>query len=304
MSRNQWRRYVPQWRNVRDNRSIRVVLYAVLGVILYLSMLGNVMPTQLNVEVFSVAKQDILSPDTVRNQKATKVKKAEAAASVEPVYTYNEKKKLVQIEKASAVFEAAKKVIEQSVTEQQKQANSQHQVADSGQQQKEASANGLNEKVINNRIQALQNQLSSDMLDALSADTLRTLVTADPEDLKTAKDLVSTTINRIMSEHITWDNLADAKQSVEEKLPSSGVSDELKQAIVTISKAVIVPNYTFNADLTKQKRQEAKEAVEPVVIQEGQIIVKKGKSSTEIRCTNCVWSVFWMVRYIRILLSA
>ncbi|MFP3339081.1 hypothetical protein R0J91_13970, partial [Micrococcus sp. SIMBA_131] len=46
--------------------------------------------------------------------------------------------------------------------------------------------------------------------------------------------------------------------------------------MITVAQQSIVPNYFLDPEQTEQSRQEAIEAVQPVMIREGQIIVEEG----------------------------
>lgn len=252
------------WRHLKDNRSVRFAIYVALGAIIYLSMLSNVMPKTLDAELFSVAKQDILSPVTVVDQEATDEKRAEAAAAVPSEYTFKQQAALVQIEKAGAVFDAANEIVRPGSEED-----------DSGQAGDADTQQAV--KSVSERTELLEETLSGDLAESLSRTTLRTLVRATPHELDIAKEVTTTTVNNVMSEQIKWNELQKAKSKVADKVPSSSLNEEMEQAVVQVAKAAIVPNYVFDAEGTKQARAEAEEAVEPVVIREGQILAKKGQ---------------------------
>ncbi|HEU5140007.1 MAG TPA: HD family phosphohydrolase [Bacillales bacterium] len=273
--------HIPKWRNLEDNRPVRIAIYAALGVMMYLAMLSNVMPEKLNVELFSVAKKDILSPITTKDVEATKQKQEEAAAAVPSKFTFKQQASLIQIEKANAIFESATKVVQQSMAqakENKQQANATNETSEPSQSpeiEKKESVKPLG--TVDERVNALKGRLSGDAIDKVSHETLVTLVNADPAELAMAREVTNTTINSVMSDHIKWSELQAAKGLVKEKVPSSSLSGEMERAVIQISKGLIVPNYVFNAEKTKQARQEAIESVEPVMIQEGQILAKKNQ---------------------------
>lgn len=269
---------IPKWHNLKDNHSVRIAVYVALGAMMYLAMLSNVMPEKLNVRLFSIAGQDVISPVTIKDKQATKQNQDQAAAAVPSKYTFKQKEALIQIEKSNAIFDSAKKIVQKATQEKQQaqatsgNSSSQNSVATVKTETQKTSLNS-----VDNRIAALKKALSGNAVDKISHDTLATLVQANPSDLSVAEEVTDTTINNVMSNHIKWNKLQEAKNSVAAQMPSSSLSQAMKDAVIAIGKKAIVPNYVFNADKTKQAREEAIQAVDPVMIQEGQILAKKGQ---------------------------
>ncbi|HET7628421.1 MAG TPA: HD family phosphohydrolase [Bacillales bacterium] len=256
------------WREMKDHRSVRTIIYIVLGFVMYLAMVDNVMPEKLDIRPFSIAPEDILSPVTTVDGEATKEKQNEAAAAVAPKYTFKQTTALVQIEKANAIYDTAIKIA------QQKKAITSSTDANGGQ----ADTTNETEKVsTEEKISLLKSNLSQNIVEELPKTTLKSLVTTQPSDLTIAKEITGTTLNAVMAKQIKWGELAKAKRSVNEVFPESSLPPSLKKAAEAITKQLIVPNYVLNAKKTKQARQEAIESVDPVLIQEGQILAKKGQ---------------------------
>ncbi|HET7522109.1 MAG TPA: HD family phosphohydrolase [Bacillales bacterium] len=255
----------PKWRNLKDNRSVRIAIYMALGVMMYVSMLSNVMPKTIQVELFSIAKQDILSPITTVDEEATKEKRAKAAAAVPSKYTFKQKAALIQIEKAGAIYDSAAKIVQKPEVQQED--------PQASKTTREKPGGAVD---VDKRVTELKNMVPGNVIHKLSRTTLETLVTADPRELAVAKEVTTTAINHVMSERIKWSELQKAKASVADKVPSSSLSEDMQQAVVEIAKSAITPNYVFNAEKTKQAREEAAESVDNVVIRKGQILAKKG----------------------------
>lgn len=271
---------IPKWHNLKDNQTIRIAVYLALGAMMYLAMLSNVMPEKLNVRLFSIAKQDIISPVTIKDKQATKQSQNQAAAEVPSMYTFKQKEALIQIEKSNAIFDAAKKIV-QKAKQQKEQAQAQATSGSSSPQVSGAVSGGKNTDSgltsVDHRIAALKKDLAGNAVDHISHNTLATLVKAKAADLSIAEEVADTTINNVMSNHIKWNKLQQAKNSVANQMPSSSLSHAMKMAVIAIAKNAIVPNYVFNADKTKQAREEAIQSVDPVMIQAGQILAKKGQ---------------------------
>lgn len=274
---------IPKWHNLRDNRTVRIAVYVTLGIMMYFSMLSNVMPEKLNVRLFSIAGKDILSPVTIEDKQATKQNQDSAAEAVPLKYTFKQKAALVQIEKSNAIYDAAVQVVQKAKAEQQKTAEKNGTQSAQGTKSSTSPSTKSNSKSLkydtpDKRVTVLKSKLSKGSIEGISQNTLNTLVSANSSILVMAKEVTDTTINNVMNSHIKWGDLSKAKNSVSSQMPSStSLSQSMKAAVVDIAKNAIVPNYVFNTEKTKQARQEAINSVDPVMIQEGQILAKKGQ---------------------------
>ena len=76
-------------RSLLEMTFFRVLLFILLGVVLFISLYSNVKPEKLNISMFSVAEQTIRSPITLEDKISTETKKREAENSVEDVYVVN-----------------------------------------------------------------------------------------------------------------------------------------------------------------------------------------------------------------------
>ncbi|HET7657959.1 MAG TPA: HD family phosphohydrolase [Bacillales bacterium] len=273
--------HIPKWHDLKDNRTVRIAVYVALGIMMYLAMLTNVMPEKLNVRLFSIAAKDIISPVTIEDKQATKQNEEAAAAAVPSKYTFKQKESLIQIEKTNAIFDAAVQIVQKANAEQQQSVEKKGSQVSQGTDTNPTTDQPkpkLMFETPGKRIAALKKELSKGAVDGISEETLATLVMADPSTLNMAKEVADTTINNVMSSHIKWGELSKAKDSVPNLMPSStSLNKDMKNAVIDLAKNAIVPNYVFNPEKTKQARQEAINTVDPVMIQEGQILAKKGQ---------------------------
>lgn len=79
--------YLIQIKKFLDYTFFRVFVFVVLGVILFISMYGNVKPEKLDVSLLTVAEKTIRSPATVEDRVSTEKKRQEALDQVQDVYT-------------------------------------------------------------------------------------------------------------------------------------------------------------------------------------------------------------------------
>lgn len=251
-----------QWlrKNILHNneRFSSFLLYSVIGVILYLSLVSNIIPEKLEVSLYSVADRDIVSPVTIENKQATIKKQNEAAEEVEPEYTNKEETTHTQIEKIEDFFDSISKVHDESA----------HIETD----EERDTPLTLEEKVANMR-QLLDNTTHSE----LSDEALEAFLLASGTQLNITKEVVISTVSDILNNKVTVDELTIAKEEAETRLQQANLNESVLQAAIELAQLSIVPNYFIDTEMTKLKRQQVIDSVNPVMIRQGQVIVREGQ---------------------------
>ncbi|WP_096201308.1 HD family phosphohydrolase [Bacillus sp. FJAT-45350] len=250
------------WKGIRDHRYIRFILFIILGIILFVSMIDNVIPEKVDVSLSSVAENDIRAPITVENKIATDLKKKEATDAIGPVF---EKKDYAQhqVERINDIFDLIKQVNREYAEEVEKLS---------------LESELTEEEILNNRLNYVQDVISSGTSNDLSNETVLTLIQTSESQLKLSREATTNAVFEVMSQKIAINDLHDAKQSVEDKVVISTISTRLHDAIIEIARFAIIPNYIYDDAATEQLKREAAEAVEPVIIREGQLLVKAGET--------------------------
>ncbi len=217
-------------------------------------MLGNVIPDKLDIQLSSIAEQDIRSPITIENREATEIKRNEVLNSIRPVYAQKREYTQFQVGMVNDIFDLVTRVSE------------------------EADEDATNtEPSIEEKVQRVQEDLSSEASNDISEETIRTLLEASESQLQIARETTTNAVYEVMSDSISVNRLEEAKESVTDKIAISTVSNRLTNAMVEIAQFAIIPNYIYENTATERLRQEALEAVEPVYIREGQLLVKEGE---------------------------
>lgn len=251
---------LPWWKRVRDNRYIRTILFIILAVFLYTSMIGNIIPETLDIRLSQIADRDIRSPITTENKIETEERRSEATEAVSPVYELKREYAENQVVKVNDIFELVRRValeeeepvegVEEAATEEEKREE---------------------------QLAYIQEVLSSGTSNDLSEETLLTLMEATESQLRIAQEATANAVYEAMGEQISIRNLQDVKQSVDEQFAISTVSNRLLEAMIEIAQFAIIPNYIYDLEATDRQRQEASDSVEPVMIREGQLLVKEGE---------------------------
>lgn len=274
IDQNKW------WKKVRDHRNIRFILFVVLGLITYASLVTNVMPESLNLSLGSIAENDIRSPITIENKAATEEKKKQAAESIGPQYVNKTNYARDQVEKINKIFDLVVRINEDADQKYEQELEEIQEEQQDNDATIEMRITEVEKVPLEERLLNLRTIISSQTSEDLTDETLITLLESDKSDLELARDTTTNAIYNVMTEEIRINDVEEARDLVEKKIVISTLSPKLYQAIVEIARFAITPNYIYDDEVTMQAREAAVEAVEPVMIREGQLIVEKGEVVT------------------------
>ncbi|WP_180320589.1 HD family phosphohydrolase [Alkalihalobacterium alkalinitrilicum] len=249
------------WKRVKDHRYLRGVLFVILGLFLFIAMLDNIIPEKIEVRMSQVADQDIRSPITVENKIATDQKRKEVLEAVQPVYVLKKEYAQMQVERVNDTFDLIHLVNEEMTKAELE--------VQPGEESETLS--------LEDRLNYVQEVLSSGTTNDLSDETVRTLLLSSSGQLQVARETTTNAVHAVMSERIAINDLEAAKQSVKGKIAISTVSNRLHDAMIETAQFAIIPNYIYDDKATERLQQEAVESVEPVIIREGQLLVKQGE---------------------------
>lgn len=230
-------------------------VYVFVGMVLFALMIGSVIPKNLDIHLHDVAGQDIQSPIDAVDTHATQMKKQEAIESTPSEYVYDDNLALIQVDKAGDLFDTISTV-----------------------RQEEGITADSSDKELDDAVDEISRRLADSPDSHFSDRTLKTLLTAD--DLGIAEEITSANIYEAMSDKIGWDDLQEVQDKAVSSLPSSVLNDEMRQALTEVLRSYITANNTFDADATKQSREEAANNVDNVMIHQGEVIVRQGELVT------------------------
>lgn len=259
---------------IQKNRFISVLLFIILAVVLYGATYSNIQPEKLDLRLFSFAKQDIISPITVEDVEATEEKRQEVALKVEDQYILKTDYAENRVEIISSIFDAVAVVKKEELGTNPKAAeDGEGNVPDDVQ-----SPPALSEsEILENKLTMLTELIPSELKGQLSKTNLETLLTASPWQLDSAKNTAITLIKQIMKQPIKVGEEDLQKEFVSKEIMKVNLPEDLKTAMIKIAQYAIIPNYVYDVQGTEGKRQEAMDAVSPVKIRAGQVLVKEGQ---------------------------
>ncbi|APH04340.1 HD family phosphohydrolase [Bacillus weihaiensis] len=234
---------------------LHIILYAILGVVLFVALYSNVKPETVDIELFTVSDQTIYAPTTVEDKVETEIKQQEANDNVEDQYTLKKEITDKQVDLISSIFDT---VLEVKI--------------EAAKLATDSSENVLSPE---DQVKEIRQKLTSSITDKIPENTFLPLVKASKDEVEMAKDAVVTGVNNIMSKEIPIVQLTEAKKQVEEELQYSSLRSEVLQASQVLAKFAITPNYVFDLEATEEKRQQAIDSVKEVQIKQGQILVEE-----------------------------
>lgn len=217
-----------------------------------------------------VAESSIRANKTIENTSATEQKRKIAAEAVIPEYTYQEDMAKKQHEMIQHLFQLIEKVKEDSEVENKKREAS---VKDNQEVQK---------VTVDEQIAALKKEFEQIDADDLSfyqrvSNTFFQLVFSMSSDaLNTVENESLALIDEQMNKQVRQANLAETRKTAEDKIELLNVTSNQAQAIRLMINQGIVVNTFLNERKTQDLQQAAKEAVQPVMIYQGEIIVREG----------------------------
>lgn len=256
--------------NLLNIKIFRVLLFLLIGIVMYSAMYSNVKPEKLNLELFSVAEQTIRSPITIEDKESTEKSRREAVEQVKDVYIVKKEYTQNRVDLVTSIFDSVSEVndeAEEKISQQKKDA------LDNNDSESTVSA----EPTINEKLTALKTKLTENETKSLSDQVFITLLQAANDELAVAKDLTVTAINNVMNPRIPADQVEIAKKRVEEELKYTSLSSNLKDAVIEMGRYAVVQNEFYDPDATEELRQQAMDGIEPVRILEGQILVDEGQ---------------------------
>ncbi|MCT4790918.1 MULTISPECIES: HDIG domain-containing metalloprotein [Exiguobacterium] len=219
---------------------LTLAFYIIVSTMMYVS----VRPEALAVAPFSIAEEDIRSPLTMEDREATRLLKENTVAAIDSQYTIKQEYAAQQIDKVEQLFASLKGI-------------------------KKAEDIG----------QIKQRLRGTEAADLLQDDELRLLATSSSSVRTTTRDVVITAIEEAMRQRISSDGgeVAEARENARLDIERSALSFSMKAVGKTLTDQLIVTNYVYDPAKTEQLRKQTSDKVEPVLISEGEVIVKRGE---------------------------
>ncbi|WP_078545570.1 HD family phosphohydrolase [Litchfieldia alkalitelluris] len=261
--------------NAKGFKFLPLIVYILLGSMMFSSMYSNVKPEKINLEPFQIAEQTIRAPFTIEDKDSTDKKQKEAEEQVEDVYTLNTDYPENRVDLMTSIFEAVSEV---NVETNEEYISRLEEWKDAPEEDRGTEPE---KATLEEKLTLLNTKLPSEITNALPKATFVALIESSPEQLSRAKESTVTAVNNVMNTRIPAREIENAKNRMDEELQYANVDSNVREAIISLGKYAVIQNVFFDTEATAEKIQQARDAVEPVRILQGQIIVEEGDLITK-----------------------
>ncbi|KLO74850.1 HD family phosphohydrolase [Enterococcus cecorum] len=217
-----------------------------------------------------VVEESIRANKTIENTEATKKRRQIAAEAVTPEYTFQEDIAKQQYQYVNRLFELVKKV--------EKNAQEKYQEALDNQKADDVAPSVS----VTDEIVDLKKQFESLDADSLTFyqnfdDTFyKELFSISSEELNEIQSLSLKYIDQEFKKQIKEADVTAILKELNQQVNELKTTETSKNLVKTILSKAIVPNSFLNEKKTEQLRQKARDDVQPVMIYQGEIIVREG----------------------------
>lgn len=240
-------------------RTLLIVILSITAVLQFSLMVANVRGVTYDIKLTELSPETIRSMKTVEDTAKTESDKDHAEESVEPVYVFKEDIASHRATFVTTIFDIvleAKKDIEED-----------------GAYTQEEQEDLLRADLKN----LLENQQSLTISDA----HLKNLLTATTEQIEATRDTLASLVKVNLERPLRKENLITYRNDLESKIRQQpAILDNLMSVAVIVGRAAVVETEILDEEKTAIAKQQAREAIEPTRILQGQIIVQEGEVVT------------------------
>ena len=254
-----WLSFLVSWFHTAQARCalIALIAFILLCVVLY----TGCAPQRYNLTVGSISRQTITATQSVVDEITTEERRKAAANSVEPTYRLDESVAAEVMTNLSDTFQELRKVQQYGLTV----------------QEAEEKGNAVSASFTDEEITYAQNLVTRMTLTRYQTSTLMRVST---EDFDTMVQMVTRAVENALNTGIREGRVSESISTVQQ-IVGYRVDISLVQIIVpTVLRNIVVPNMVIDQESTEQARSKAREAVENIVYQQGQNIIREGEVVT------------------------
>lgn len=245
------------------------LLFLLFFALVFATLFTSVQQKQQNYTEGQVAAENIRANKTVENTAATEQKRQLAAESVPTEYNYQEDLATVQYDRVKRLFDLVKTVNDD--LKKQYEAD-----------KKKAKKESVPEPTVDEHTAALKKKFENiddedvAFYQSLSADFYQSLFEVSASELITVRNEALNIVSEEMAQHIRKSNLSDIQDNATQQMLTLDLSDAGQIIMEELIAKGIVVNEFPNEAATEEKREAARNAVQSVMIYQGEIIVREG----------------------------
>lgn len=246
------------------------LLLIVFAVVLFGLMFSSVRQKDMNLHEGQVADETIRANKTIENTEETEQKRKLAAEAVAPEYTYQEDladEQHQRIEKLFAMITTANQKTDKDYNDKVAKAKEGESIPQPTTADRIATLKSQFETLDQETVSFYQG-FPSQFYQLVFGLTEAQLDSVETESLKL--------IDAVMIEHVRTTNIDELKQNSKDDVQFLNISTEMQQVVDYLIDHGVVVNDVYNEKKTNELKQTAKNDVQPVMIYQGEVIVREG----------------------------
>ncbi|KIL44446.1 HD family phosphohydrolase [Jeotgalibacillus soli] len=251
--------WIRRIRTLLSYRLFTLLLLGIVAALTFLLLFSNVRVETYNIRLFSVSEETIRSPKTIIDEQRTEIEQQRAAAEVADIYVFRPEIVDNRTSLIGSIFDFATEFN-----------------IDLQQEDNRAASDQVTDDMLEDLKDALSADVSENVTTAIDDHVFEVLLATPDSELENIKNIVLNQIDLTMDSPIKADEITASRNQIENQLLSFSIEENLRQAVTALGQFAIVETNIFDEEQTEAIREQARGAVDPVQILEGQVIVQEG----------------------------
>ncbi len=243
-------KWIERWgENWQYRQEIRFLAYAGFAVLLFALLLGDLIPQTYEVQIGRLSQETLRSPVQMIDLKATEAAKKKAEDNVPPQYVRDATVLETQVQKLDEEFVRIARITQDEQL--------------SGPE----------------KVEQLSEVLT---LTRLDEEDLRQLANLNPDRLNTLRSIARSAVIFVLNSGVEEGNayLQESRSQIQEQVKAFDLTEREARLVVELATASIRPNVLYDPEATRRLKEEARNQVEPVMIEKGEPLVQAGQLIT------------------------
>ncbi|HHV26261.1 MAG TPA: HDIG domain-containing protein [Tissierellia bacterium] len=220
-----------------------IVLQSIFTILLFLVIIDNIEPKKVNIKIGNISPYEIRATKDIEDKRTTEKLQNEAMEKIEPINRVNPSIQMQMKNDIRTFFGLVKDV------------------------------KNLDNMDINKKVSTLQEQSNLN----LSQKDYRVALELENKDLNNLETTIHDIIDQIMGSGIKEEELEYEKSNVKSIFDSLNMDKNQEELGIKIINTTIKPNKFLDVEATQRRKVEESEKIEPIIIKEDQVIVRKGE---------------------------
>ncbi|WP_438433357.1 HD family phosphohydrolase [Gorillibacterium sp. sgz500922] len=265
----------PQWMNGwKQSPFIRFFLYALIALVSYMSLVDHVVPKTYDIQPNTVSAVTIVAPKQIKDEIGTEKAREEAAQKVAPV---NRAVSVHADELVQDLFDKLEFAVTDSEMKFEEKVSYYRSVIPRVyEEHADSLVTAVEPGEDNDKLtEEMRKQLSEQQY-TFSEEGLYKLPRLTADDLAAMEPVTRDIVSRLMVEGNT--DISAVRMKVTGMVNSSPLTKNTQRELVQeLAKFSLLPNRFYDAAATEKARIAARESTEPVYIERGDVLIRKGE---------------------------